>query len=310
MTDTPLAGRVALVAGATRGAGKATALALAQAGAFVYATGRSNRNRRSEVDRPETVEDVADEIAAAGGDGESVVVDHLDGDRVRALVDRIRTEKGRLDILVNNLWGGDHLVGWNTTLWEHDLDDGLRILRLGVESHLITAHAALPLLTERPGGLHIEVTDGTAEHNRAHYRDNAFYDLAKVAPQRLVFGLARELKPFAATAVCVTPGWIRSEAMLDTHFEVTEERWRDGASKDPHFLISETPHFLGRGVAALAADPDVRRFSGSVLSSFDLSHEYGTTDVDGSVPDAWGYIRDVVEGGADRPADHYRRARR
>ena len=302
----PLTGKTALVAGATRGAGKATALALAEAGAFVYATGRSSRSGRSEVDRPETIEDVGDEIASTGGEAVAAVVDHLVPDRVQALVQRIRDERGRLDILVNNLWGGDHLLQWSTKLWEHDLDDGLRILRLGVEAHLVTAHAALPLLIEHPGGLYIEVTDGTFEYNRSHYRENVFYDLAKVAPQRIVFGMAQELAPVAGTAVCVTPGWIRSEAMLDTHFKVTEERWRDGAELDRHFLISETPHFLARGIAALAADDDVHRFTGSVLSSFDLSQEYGTTDVDGSRPDSWSYISEVVEGGADKTADDYR----
>lgn len=302
----PLEGKTALVAGATRGAGKATALALAEAGAFVYATGRSSRAGRSEVDRPETIEDVADQIVSAGGQGAAVVVDHLETGQVRALAERIRAEQGRLDILVNNLWGGDHLLRWRTKLWDHDLDEGLRILRLGVESHLITAHTLLPLLIEHPNGLYIEVTDGTAEYNREHYRENVFYDLAKVAPQRIAFGMAQELESVSGTAVCVTPGWIRSEAMLDTHFKVTEENWRDGAEHDRHFLISETPSFLGRGIAALAADADVHRFSGSVLSSFDLSREYGTTDVDGSRPDAWSYIREVVEGGADKTADDYR----
>ncbi|MFD0556260.1 NAD(P)-dependent dehydrogenase (short-subunit alcohol dehydrogenase family) [Stackebrandtia endophytica] len=305
MTDKPLAGRIALVAGATRGAGRATALALADKGAYVYATGRSSRSHRSEVDRPETIEDVGDQIAAAGGEGAAVIVDHLDPAQVDTLVERIRTEQGRLDILVNNLWGGDHLVGWDKSLWEHDIDDGLRVLRLGVDSHLITAHAALKLLVEHPDGLHVEVTDGTEEFNE-RYRDSMFYDLAKVIPHRITFGLAKELATKACTAVCVTPGWIRSEAMLDTHFKVTEENWREGAKQDEHFLISETPNFLARGIAALAADPTVHRFNGRVMSSFDLSQEYGTTDVDGSTPDSVGYITAAVFEGRDVDVADYR----
>ncbi|GAA4918739.1 NAD(P)-dependent dehydrogenase (short-subunit alcohol dehydrogenase family) [Stackebrandtia albiflava] len=302
----PLSGKVALVAGATRGAGRAFAVELSRAGAFVYATGRSSAAGRSEIDRPETIEGTVEAMEAAGGRGAYAVVDHLEPERVRELVARIESEQGRLDVLVNNIWGGDHLWEGEAKLWEHDLDAGLRILRLGVESHIVTSHAALPLLVRRPGGLVVEVTDGTWEYNSTHYRKPFFYDLAKAAPHRMTKALAEELADSGGTAVCVTPGWIRSEAMLDTHFEVTEENWRDGANRDPHFLISETPYFVARGTAALAADPDVARWNGQTLSSHRLSQEYGTTDVDGSRPDAWSYISEVVEGGADRTADDYR----
>ncbi|MBB1255293.1 SDR family oxidoreductase [Streptomyces alkaliterrae] len=304
-TQQPLAGRVALVAGATRGAGRATAVELGRAGATVYATGRTTRDHVSEVGRAsETIEETAELVTAAGGTGIAVAVDHLVPEQVAGLVDRIDREQGRLDVLVNDIWGGDHLVGWDKRLWQHDLADGLRALRLGVETHLVTSHHALPLLVREPGGLVVEVTDGTKEYNGSRYRDPMFYDLAKVAPQRIAFGLNQELKEFGGTAVCVTPGWLRSEAMLDTHFRVTEENWRDGARTNPDFLISETPVYLARGLARLAADPEVRRFGGRCLSSADLAGEYGVTDVDGSTPDAWRFLEDRAEGREVDPADY------
>ncbi|GGZ96006.1 SDR family oxidoreductase [Streptomyces bluensis] len=295
-----LQGRVALVAGATRGAGRGIAVELGAAGATVYVTGRSTRERRSEYDRPETIEDTADLVTAAGGHGIAVPTDHLDPDRVRALVDRIADEQGRLDVLVNDIWGGELLFAWDTPVWEHDLDKGLRLLRLAVETHAITLHHALPLLLRRPGGLVVEMTDGTAEYNRGTYRNSFFYDLAKSSVLRMGFSLGHELGPRGATAVALTPGWLRSEIMLEG-FGVTEDTWRDALERVPHFCISETPRYVGRAVTALAADPDVARWNGESLSSGGLAQVYGFTDLDGSRPDAWRYIVEVQD--ADKPAD-------
>jgi NAD(P)-dependent dehydrogenase (short-subunit alcohol dehydrogenase family) len=297
----PLAGRVALVAGATRGGGRGIAVALGEAGATVYATGRSTRARRSEVDRPETIEETAELVTAAGGEGIAVAVDHLRPDEVRRLVDGIDADHGRLDVLVNDIWGAEHLFEWDTPLWEHDLDHGLRLLRLAVDTHLITAHHALPLLLRRPGGLVVEVTDGTAAYNADHYRVSTFYDLAKTGVIRLAWALGREVGDRGATAVALTPGWMRSEAMLE-HYGVTEENWRDGCERTPHFCISETPRFVGRAVAALAGDPDVARWNGQSLSSGQLAGVYGFTDLDGTRPDCWRYMVEVVER-AGAPAD-------
>ncbi|MBA2810970.1 SDR family oxidoreductase [Streptomyces sp. KM273126] len=296
----PLESKVALVAGATRGAGRGIAVELGAAGATVYVTGRSTRARRSEYDRPETIEDTADLVTAAGGHGIAVPTDHLDPDRVRALVDRIDDEQGRLDVLVNDIWGGELLFAWDTPVWEHDLDKGLRLLRLAVETHAITLHHALPLLLRRPGGLVVEMTDGTAEYNRDTYRNSFFYDLAKSSVLRMGFSLGHEVGPRGATAVALTPGWLRSEMMLET-FGVTEDTWRDALEQVPHFCISETPHYVGRAVTALAADPDVARWNGESLSSGGLAQVYGFTDLDGSRPDAWRYIVEVQD--ANKPAD-------
>ncbi|WP_433345456.1 SDR family oxidoreductase [Microtetraspora malaysiensis] len=300
-----LAGKVALVAGATRGAGRGIAVELGAAGATVYVTGRSTRERRSEYDRPETIEDTADLVTAAGGRGVAVPVDHLVPDEVRALVERIDAEQGRLDVLVNDIWGGELLFDWNAPVWEHDLDKGLRLLRLAVDTHAITSHHALPLLLRRPGGLVVEMTDGTAEYNRDTYRNSFFYDLAKTAVLRMGFALGHELGPRGATAVTLTPGWMRSEIMLD-HFGVTEETWRDALEREPHFGISETPRYVGRAVAALAADPDVARWNGQSLSSGGLAQVYGFTDLDGSRPDAWRYITEVQDAGKPADATGYR----
>ena len=298
--DRPLAGTVTLVAGATRGAGRGIAVELGAAGATVYTTGRSTRAQPSEYARPETVEETAELVTAAGGTGIAVPTDHLVPAQVEALVARIDAEQGGLDVLVNDIWGGEFLATWNTPVWEHSLDDGLRLLRLAVDTHLITARYALPLLIRRPGGLVVEVTDGTAEYNAEHYRLNVYYDLAKVAPIRLARSWAHELGPHGGTAVCVTPGWLRSEMMLDL-FGVTEKNWSDACAREPHFVISETPHFVGRAVAALAADPQRVRWSGTSLSSGGLAREYGFTDLDGSAPDCWRYIVEVQDAG--RPAD-------
>jgi NAD(P)-dependent dehydrogenase (short-subunit alcohol dehydrogenase family) len=297
----PLDGKVALVAGATRGAGRGTAVALGEAGATVYCTGRSTRERRSEYDRPETIEETAELVTEAGGAGIAMAVDHLEPDQVAALVRRIESESGRLDVLVNDIWGGELLVEWNKPVWEHDLAKGLRLLRLAIDTHLITSHFALPLLIREPGGLVVEVTDGTREYNAEHYRLSTFYDLAKTAVLRLAFTQGVELAPHGCTAVALTPGWLRSEMMLE-NYGVTEANWRDGAAVNPHFAaISESPLFVGRAVAALAADPDVHRRNGGSFSSGGLAREYGFTDVDGSRPDAWRYLVEVQDAGL--PAD-------
>ena len=296
----PLEGKVALVAGATRGAGRGIAVELGAAGATVYVTGRTTRARRSEYDRPETIEDTADLVTAAGGRGVAVPTDHLEPSAVRALVDRIDEEQGRLDILVNDIWGGEHLFAWDTPVWEHDLDKGLRLLRLAVETHAITSHHALPLLLRRPGGLVVEVTDGTAEYNRDTYRVSFFYDLAKSSVLRMAFALGHELGPRGATALALTPGWLRSEIMLD-QFGVREDNWRDALDRVPHFAISETPRYVGRAVTALATDPQVARWNGQSLSSGGLAPVYGFTDLDGSRPDAWRYLVEVQDVG--KPAD-------
>jgi NAD(P)-dependent dehydrogenase (short-subunit alcohol dehydrogenase family) len=300
-----LKGKVALVAGGTRGAGRGIAIELGAAGATVYVTGRSTRGRRSEYDRPETIEETAELVDAAGGKGIAIRVDHLMPGEVQDLVKRIRAEQGRLDILVNDIWGGEKLFEWNKAVWEHDLDKGLRLLRLGIDTHLITAHHALPLLIEHPGGLLVEMTDGTADYNAGHYRLSPFYDLVKSAVIRLAWAHAKDLAKHGATSVALTPGWLRSEMMLEA-FGVAEENWRDATAAVPHFVISETPHFVGRAVAALAADVEKNRWNGQSLSSGQLARIYGFTDLDGSQPDAWRYIPEVEEAGKPADATGYR----
>ncbi|ACL63938.1 short chain dehydrogenase [Anaeromyxobacter dehalogenans 2CP-1] len=295
----PLEGKVALVAGATRAAGRGIAVELGAAGATVYCTGRSTRARRSEMDRPETIEETAELVTRAGGRGIAVAVDHLVPAEVRALVERIDREQGALHVLVNDIFGGTKME-WNKTVWESDLEYGLHTLRLAVDTHAITAHHALPLLIRSPGGLVVEVTDGTADYNARNYRVSFFYDLVKAANLRMAWSLGHELAPHRATAVALTPGWMRSEMMLEV-FGVTEANWRDALAKEPHFAISETPAFVGRAVAALAGDPDVARWNGQSLSSGQLAKVYGFTDVDGSRPDAWRYMVEVQDPG--KPAD-------
>ncbi|MFD7031617.1 SDR family oxidoreductase [Streptomyces sp. NPDC059917] len=295
-----LTGRVALVAGATRGAGRGIAVELGARGATVYVTGRSTRGRRSEYDRPETIEETAELVTAAGGTGIAIVADHLVPEQVEAVVGRIDAEQGRLDVLVNDIWGAEQLFEWESPVWEHDLDNGLRLLRLAVETHAVTSHFAAPLLLREPGGLVVEMTDGTAEYNASRYRNSFFYDLAKSSVLRMAFALGHELGPRGASAVALTPGWMRSEIMLDA-FEVTEATWRDALEKQPHFAISETPSYVGRAVAALAADPERARWNGQSLSSGQLAGVYGFTDLDGSRPDAWRYMVEVQDPG--RPAD-------
>jgi NAD(P)-dependent dehydrogenase (short-subunit alcohol dehydrogenase family) len=299
MMAASLAGKVALVAGATRGAGRGIAVQLGAAGATVYVTGRTTRSQRSEMNRPETIEETAELVDQAGGRGIAVQVDHLLPEAVRALVDRIRAEQGKLNILVNDIWGATRME-WNKTVWESSLDYGLRTLRLAVDTHAITSHFALPLLIETPGGLVVEVTDGADAYNAAHYRVSFFYDLAKAAVNRMAFALAHELRPHGATAVSLTPGWLRSEAMLDI-YGVTESNWHDATVRQPHFAISESPAFVGRAVVALAQDSNVSRWNGKSLSSGELAQVYGFTDLDGSRPDAWRYVLEVQDAG--KPAD-------
>lgn len=295
-----LAGKVALVAGATRGGGRGIAAELGAAGATVYVTGRTTRAQQSEYRRPETIEETAELVTALGGKGIAVRVDHLVPAEVEALVARIKAEQARLDILVNDVWGGENLFEWNKAVWEHDLENGLRLLRLAIDTHLITAHHALPLLIAQPGGLMVEVTDGTAEYNATHYRLSVFYDLAKTAAIRMAWDHAKDLEKHGATAVAITPGWMRSEMMLG-HFGVSEANWRDATKDQPHFAISESPRFVGRAIAALAADPDKARWNGQSLSSGGLAQAYGFTDLDGSRPDCWRYMIEVQEAG--KPAD-------
>lgn len=299
-TSGPLAGRVALVAGATRGAGRQIAVQLGAAGATVYATGRSTRQQRSELNRSETIEETAELVTAAGGIGIAVQVDHLVPDQVRTLIERIDREQGRLDVQVNDVWGADDLITWNKPIWEQPLEAGFRVLRLAIDTHIITSHYALPLLIRRPGGLLVEIGDGTTAYNENNYRLSTFYDLAKTSVNRLAFVQGEELREHGGTAVAISPGFLRSEAMLE-HFGVTEENWRDGVAKDPHFAIAESPAFVGRAVAALAADPDRARWNGRSTSSGELAEAYGFTDLDGSRPNAWRYMIEVV--GAGKPAD-------
>lgn len=296
-----LRGKVAVVAGATRGAGRGFAAALGEAGATVVCTGRSSVTGRggSDYDRPETIEETAELVTRLGGCGIAVQVDHLDPEQVRRLAVRLRGEFGRIDVLVNDIWGAERLKGgpadWNTPVWRHGLDDGLRILRLAVDTHLITSHHLLPLLIEEPGGLLVEVTDGTAEFNAGSYRISVFYDLAKSAVNRLAFSQGHELRPYGGTAVALTPGWLRSEMMLDA-YGVREDNWRAALAPDrddglptapPGFAESESPRYVGRAAVALAADPARHRWNQRSVSSAQLAREYGFTDLDGRQPDSW-----------------------
>lgn len=295
-----LRGRVAVVAGATRGAGRGIAAALGEAGATVLCTGRSSSVRRipSDYQRSETIEETAALVTRLGGSGVAIPVDHLVPEEVEALADRVRDEYGKVDILVNDIWGGEVLKGgpaeWNTPLWELDLQKGLRILRLAIDTHLITSHFLLPLLVAQQGGLVVEVTDGTTDYNASHYRISVFYDLAKVAVNRLAYSQGHELAQHGCTAVAITPGWLRSEMMLE-NFGVTEANWRDALATHaapPGFAHSETPRYVGRGVAAIAADPNRKRWNQRSVTAAELAHEYGFTDVDGTQPDAWAHIDD------------------
>jgi len=294
MGGTALHGKVALVAGATRGAGRAIAVELGAAGATVYVTGRSVRGAPATAGRPETIEETAEMVTARGGVGVAVRVDHTVPDEVHAIVERIRREQdSRLDVLVNDVWGGDELSEWGKPFWENSLRAGLLMQERAVDSHIITAYYGAPLLVARGQGLIVEVTDGVDYG----YRGNLFYSLAKISSIHLAAAMAADLRPHGVTALAITPGFLRSEAMLD-HFGVTEENWRDGALKDPHFIASETPYYVARAVAALATDPRVADQAGKTLSSWDLARVYGFTDVDGRQPH-WGeYFAQHVAGKA------------
>lgn len=296
-TGGALTGRVALVAGATRGAGRGIAAGLGEAGATVICTGRTSSAgdaaiRSDYPGRAETIEGTAALVTELGGVGVAHQVDHLDPAQVAALAERVRADHGRLDVLVDDIWGAELLKGtpdeWDTPVWRHDLDAGLRILRLGIDTHVITAHHLLPLLGERPGGLHVEVGDGTTAFNAETYRISVYYDLAKVAVNRLAFSVGHELASVGGSATAVTPGWMRSEMMLE-HYGVTEANWRDavGRTAPDGFASSETPRYVGRGIAALAADPERARFNQASLTSADLARTYGVADLDGTAPDSW-----------------------
>jgi NAD(P)-dependent dehydrogenase (short-subunit alcohol dehydrogenase family) len=278
----PLQDRIAVVAGATRGAGRGIARALGEAGATVYCTGRSVRGRPATGTRPETIEETAELVTAAGGVGIAVRTDHTVEDEVRALFERVRAEQGRLDVLVNDVWGGDELMEWGKPFWESDVRKGLLMQERAVWSHVITARHGVPLMVERGSGLVVEITDGDS----LRYRGSLFYDLAKTSAMRIASALAYELRPHGVVALAVTPGFLRSEAMLEG-FGVTEDNWRDAAARDPFFAESETPLYVGRAVAALAADPQVWKKSGGAYASWTLSDEYGFTDADGRRPH-WG----------------------
>ena len=308
-----LAGRVAVVAGATRGAGRGIAAALGEAGATVVCTGRSSSTRRlrSDYDRPETIEETAELVTSLGGTGIAAAVDHLDPAQVADLAARLQRDHGHVDVLVNDIWGAEVLKGgpeeWDTPIWQHDLATGLRILRLAIDTHLITSHHLLPLLVDRPGGLVVEVTDGTTGYNASHYRISVFYDLAKVAVNRLAFSQGHELAPHGATAVAVTPGWMRSEIMLEV-FATSEDRWRESLDTaraeqglpvaPPGFIESESTRYVGRAVAALAADPARSRWNQASVTCGELASTYGFTDLDGSQPDSWRLMeqQDAQEG--------------
>jgi NAD(P)-dependent dehydrogenase (short-subunit alcohol dehydrogenase family) len=304
-----LHGKIALVAGATRGAGRGIAVALGEAGATVYCTGRSSRKRRRAPDRPETIEETAELVTAAGGRGIPVRVDHTDPAQVKKLVALIKRRHHRLDILVNDVWGGDALTEFGKPFWNANLDNGLRMLRQAIHSHIITSHFAVPLMFDRAktkgrsrGKLRpiiFEITDGDA----FYYRGNLFYDLVKISVIRLAFAMARELRKRNIVSVALTPGFLRSEAVLD-HFGVTEANWKDvGKRKDANanssdqndapqdFLASESPRYIGRAVVALSADPRAMKKTGRVFSSWALAREYGFTDLDGSQPHWGNYAR-------------------
>jgi NAD(P)-dependent dehydrogenase (short-subunit alcohol dehydrogenase family) len=288
---------IALVTGGTRGAGRAIAVELGAVGATVYVTGRTTRAARSPVGRPETIEDTADLVTAAGGTGIAVRCDHMVPAEVDALVERIEREQGgRLDVLVDDTWGGERLIEFKP-IWEVDLDKALQMVRNGLETHLITLNKVLPLLVRRQQGLVIELTDGDDTFNE-HYRGALAYDLVKVAITRLGKMLAEEVSPHNITSVSLTPGFLRSEEMLE-HFGVTEANWRDGIANDKWFAISETPHYVGRAVAALATDPEVVRWSGRSLSAGQLAKVYGFTDLDGSQPESSRFFADAFFGGRD-----------
>jgi NAD(P)-dependent dehydrogenase (short-subunit alcohol dehydrogenase family) len=303
-----LRGRIAVVAGATRGAGRGIAAALGEAGATVICTGRTSRLRaiNSDYDRSETIEETAELVTSLGGNGIAVAIDHLLAHEVKTLAERLHNEFGKIDILVNDIWGAELLKGgpseWDTPVWKLDLEKGLRILRLAIDTHIITSKFLLPLLISQPGGLLVEMTDGTMKYNASHYRISLYYDLAKVAVNRLAFSQGHELTPYGATAVAITPGWLRSEMMLD-NFGVSESNWRDALDParaqtnqpvaPPHFALSESPRYVGRAIVSLALDPERKRWNQQSVSSGELARVYGFNDLDGTSPDIWQHMEDT-----------------
>ncbi|NOU93900.1 SDR family NAD(P)-dependent oxidoreductase [Paenibacillus sp. LMG 31456] len=278
-----LVGKVAVVAGGTRGAGRGIAIMLGEAGATVYVTGRSVRGNPSSMGRGETIEETAEMVTARGGKGIPVRVDHTVEDEVKHFFERVKQEQdGNLDLLVNDIWGGDSLTEWGQTFWEHSLSDGLLIQQQAVQSHMITSYYGAPLMVEKKKGLIIEITDGFDYR----YRGNLYYSLAKISVIHLAAAMSEELRPYNVTALSLSPGFLRSEAMLD-YFGVTEANWQDAAKKDPHFIMSETPFYIGKAVAALAADPAIGNKNGMITTTWGLSDEYGFNDVDGRRPH-WG----------------------
>jgi len=302
-----LRGRVAVVAGATRGAGRGISAALGEAGATVICTGRTSSVRKiqSDYDRSETIEETAELVTSLGGNGIAIAVDHLVPDEVKSLAERLQNEFGKIDILVNDIWGAELLKGgppeWNTPVWELDLAKGLRILRLAIDTHIVTSKYLLPLLISQPGGLLVEVTDGTTQYNASHYRISVYYDLAKVAVNRLAYSQGHELASYGATAVAITPGWMRSEMMLE-NFGVTENNWQEALDPErassgqpvapPDFALSESPRYVGRAIVSMALDPDRQRWNQQSVSSGELARIYGFTDIDGSSPDIWKHMEE------------------
>jgi len=286
----PLAGRVAVVAGATRGAGRGIARALAEAGAIVYCTGRSVPGRRSPYNRPETINETAAMIEAAGGTAIPVRVDHTIDAEVRNLFARIDKEQRRLDVLVNSIAGEDPLMRQWGLFWKADLQNSDAVLRQALVSHMITAKHAALRMTKRRRGLIVEVT----ENDVLGAGGNPLSQTVKATLKTMALNMATELKSYGVAAVAITPGFLRSESMLE-QFGVTEDNWRDGAKKDRNFLESESPLYVGRAVAALAADPDVIARTGHLLSSWDLAQDYGFTDADGRQPN-WGAFKPELTG--------------
>ena len=299
----PLSGRVAVVAGATRGVGRGIAVMLGEAGATVYCTGRSVRGKlASGKNRPETIDETAALVTAQGGRGIAVRVDHTVEQQVARLFARVRREQGRLDVLVNDVWGGDDLMQWGVPFWQLDMKKGQTMLKRAIWAHVLTSRYGVPPKVERKTGLVVEVTDG----DFLGWRGNLFYDLAKVGAIRLAYSMAADLRDTGVSAIAVTPGFLRSEAMLD-RFGVTEENWREYVKKDRHFAESETPWYVGRAVAALAADSNVSAKTGRVFASWTLAREYGFKDRDGRQPD-WGrymdrVVREIFERGGPKDDD-------
>lgn len=286
-----LIGRVAIVAGGTRGAGRAISVKLGEAGATVYVTGRTTSKSQSPMGRKETIEETADMVTKAGGKGIPVKVDHMIESEVIQLFDRVKKESGRLDILVNDIWGGDPLTEWGKPFGEHSLSKGLLMQKQAVESHIVTAHYSIPLFKESNGGLIIEVTDGTDYKPRGSF----YYSMAKISAIHIAQAMAEDLKGDNITSIAVTPGYLRSEAMLEA-YGVTEKNWKEGAKVDPHFIASESPYYIGEAIKCLALDPHIADKTGGIFSTWELSEIYDFKDIDGTQPHWGNYFKDNIEG--------------